>query len=50
MRRITANRRTNKEFNELTRNINVSNVPSNKLKRQTINKIDRFLKKITCNY
>jgi hypothetical protein len=37
-----ANRRTNNEFNELTRNINMPNIPANKLNRQTINKIDRF--------
>jgi hypothetical protein len=49
MKRIAANRRTNKEFNELTRNIIIPNVPVNKLNRQTINKIDTFLKVINGN-
>jgi adenylate kinase family enzyme len=43
MRRIAAHRRTNNEFNELTRNINMTNIPTNKRNRQTINKIDTFL-------
>jgi hypothetical protein len=30
MKRIPANRRTNNEFNELTRNINMPRVPANK--------------------
>jgi hypothetical protein len=49
MRRIAANRRMNNEFNELTRNINMPNVPANKLYRQTINKIDTFLKSVNGN-
>jgi hypothetical protein len=49
MRRIAANRRTNNEFNELTRNINMPTIPVNKLNRQTINKIDTFLKNINSN-
>jgi hypothetical protein len=46
MKRIAANRRTNNEFNELTRNINMPNIPVNKLNRQTINRIDNFLKNV----
>jgi hypothetical protein len=49
MRRITTNRRTNKEFNELTRNIYMPNVPVNKFNRQTNNKIDTFLKNVNGN-
>jgi hypothetical protein len=45
-KRIAANRRTNNEFNELTRDIKIPNIPSNKLNRQTINKIDTFLKNV----
>jgi hypothetical protein len=33
MKRIAANIRTNNEFNELTRNINMPNIPANKLNR-----------------
>jgi hypothetical protein len=44
MRKITGYRRTNNEFNELTKNINMSNIPTTKLNRQTINRIDKFLK------
>jgi hypothetical protein len=44
MKRIAANRRTNNEFNELTKDINMLNIQANKLNRQTINKIDAFLK------
>jgi hypothetical protein len=44
MRRSAANRRTNNKFNQLTRNINIPNIPVNKLNRQTINKIDTVLK------
>jgi hypothetical protein len=49
MRRIVANRRMNNEFKELTRTINMPNVPANKLYRQTINKIDTFLKGVNGN-
>jgi hypothetical protein len=42
MRRIAAKRRTNNEFNELTRNINMPNIRGNQLNRQIINKIDKF--------
>jgi hypothetical protein len=31
MKRIAANRRTNKEFNELTKDINMPNIRANKL-------------------
>jgi hypothetical protein len=44
MRRIAANRRTNNEFNELAKNINMPNIRGNQLNRQTITKIDTFLK------
>jgi hypothetical protein len=50
MKRITANRRTNNEFNELTKDSNNPNIPSNILNRQTINKIDAFLKKVKVFY
>jgi hypothetical protein len=46
MKRIAANRRMNKEDNELTKDINMPNIPSNKLYRQTINRIETFLKNI----
>jgi hypothetical protein len=46
MRIIAANRRANNEFNELTKDIRMSNIQANKLNRQTINKIDTFLKKV----
>jgi adenylate kinase family enzyme len=46
MKRIAATRRTNKEFNELTKDINLLDIQSNKLNRQTINKIDTFLKNL----
>jgi hypothetical protein len=36
----------NNEFNELTKDINMPNIQANKLNRQTINKIDTFLKNI----
>jgi hypothetical protein len=36
MRRIAANRRTNNEFNEFTRNINMPSFQANQLNRQTI--------------
>jgi hypothetical protein len=49
MKRITANRRTNKEVNEFTKDINMPNIPTNKLNRQTINKIDTFLKDVNGN-
>jgi hypothetical protein len=49
LRRIAANRRTNNEFNELTRNINMPNIPVNKINRQTINKIDMLLKNLNGN-
>jgi hypothetical protein len=44
MRKIAANRRTNNEFNELTKDINMPNIRANKKNRQTINTIDMFLK------
>jgi hypothetical protein len=44
MRKIAANGRTNKEFNELTKNSNIPNIPSNKLNRETISRIETFLK------
>jgi hypothetical protein len=46
MKRIAANRRANNEFNELTKDINIPNIQANKLNRQTINKIDTFLKNV----
>jgi adenylate kinase family enzyme len=46
MKRIAVHRRTNKEFNELTKDINIPSIPSNELNRQTINKIDTFLKNV----
>jgi adenylate kinase family enzyme len=46
MKIIAANRRTNNEFNELTKDINMPNIQANKLTRQTINNIDTFLKNI----
>jgi hypothetical protein len=46
MKRIADNRRTNNEFNELTKDINMPNIQANKLNRQTIKKIDTFLKNI----
>jgi hypothetical protein len=46
MKRIAANRRTNYEFNELTKDINLPNIQANKLNRQTMNKIDTFLKNV----
>jgi hypothetical protein len=49
MRRIVANRRTNNEFNQLTRNINMPNSRGNQLNRQTINKRDMFLKNVNGN-
>jgi hypothetical protein len=49
MRRIAANRRKNNEFNELTRNINMPNIPATTLTRQIINKIDTFLKRVNGN-
>jgi hypothetical protein len=49
MRRIAANRRTNNEFNELTRNINKPSIPTTKLNKQTINKKDKFLKNVNGN-
>jgi hypothetical protein len=33
LRRIAANRRTNNEFNELTKDINMPNIQANKLNR-----------------
>jgi hypothetical protein len=44
MKRIAANRRTNNEFNELTKNINMPKIQANKFNKHTINKIDTFLK------
>jgi hypothetical protein len=51
MRKIAGNRRTNNEFNELTKDINMPNIPTTKsnkhttkLNKQTINSIDTFLK------
>jgi hypothetical protein len=44
MKRIASNRRTNNEFNELTKDINMPNIQANKVNKQTINKIDTFLK------
>jgi hypothetical protein len=49
MKRIATNRRKNNEFNELTKDINMPNIPANKLNRQTINKIDTFLKGVNGN-
>jgi hypothetical protein len=49
MKRIAANRRINYEFHELTKDINMPSVPSTKLNRQTINKIDTFLKNVNGN-
>jgi hypothetical protein len=46
MNRLAANRRTYKEFGELTLRINMPDIPSTKLNRQTINLIDNFLKNI----
>jgi hypothetical protein len=46
MKRIAANRRTNNEFNECTKDINMPNIQANKLNKQTIHKIDTFLKNI----
>jgi hypothetical protein len=46
MKRIAANRRTNNEFNELTKDINMLNIPTTKLNRQTINRIDNFPKNL----
>jgi hypothetical protein len=46
LRRIAANRRTNNVFNELTKDINKSNIQANTLNRQTIHKIDELLKKV----
>jgi hypothetical protein len=43
MKRITDNRRTNNEF---TKDISMPNIQANKLNRQTINKIDTFLKNV----
>jgi hypothetical protein len=45
MKRIAANRRTNKEFNELAKNINMPNILANTLNRETIIRIEPFLKK-----
>jgi hypothetical protein len=44
LKRIAGNRRTNNEFNELTKDINMPNIQANKLNKQTITKIDTFLK------
>jgi hypothetical protein len=33
MKRVDANRKTNKEFNELTKDISMPNIPANKLNR-----------------
>jgi hypothetical protein len=44
MRKIASNRRTNNEFNELTKDINMPYIHANKVNKQTINKIDTFLK------
>jgi hypothetical protein len=49
MKRIAANRQTNKEFNELTNNITMPNIPTNKLNRQTIHQIDTLLKNVNDN-
>jgi hypothetical protein len=49
MKRIADNRRTYKEFNELTNDINIPTIPSNKYNRQTINQIDTFLKNVNGN-
>jgi hypothetical protein len=49
MKRVAANRRTNNEFNKLTRNTNMSNVPANTLNRQATNKIEIFLKGFNSN-
>jgi hypothetical protein len=38
MKRIAANRRTNKEFNELSNDINISNISSNKKTRHNYKK------------
>jgi hypothetical protein len=46
MKRIDDNRRTNKEFNELTKNINMPNIPANKLNRETMNRIETFQKNV----
>jgi hypothetical protein len=46
MKRIASNRRMNNECNELIKDINIPSIPSNKLNRLTINKIDTFLKSI----
>jgi hypothetical protein len=43
MKRIAASRRTNDEFNELTKDINMPNIQAKKLNKQIINKIDTFL-------
>jgi hypothetical protein len=44
MKKIAGNRRTNNGFNELTKDINMPNIPVTKLNIQTINRIDTFLK------
>jgi hypothetical protein len=46
MKRIAGNRHTNNEFNELTKDIYMPNIQANKFNKQTINKIDMFLKNI----
>jgi hypothetical protein len=49
MKRIADNRRTNNKFNELTKDVNMLNIPSIKVNRQTINTINTFLKNVNDN-
>jgi hypothetical protein len=49
MKRIAANRRTNREFEELTRDINMPNIRANQLNRKITDKIETFLKGVNGN-
>jgi hypothetical protein len=49
MKRIAANRRTNREFEELTRDINMPNIRPNQLNRKITDKIEILLKGVNVN-
>jgi hypothetical protein len=42
MRKIAANRRTNKEYNEYTKDINKPNIPRQILDTRIINQVETF--------
>jgi hypothetical protein len=49
MKRIAANRRANREFEELIRDINMPNIRANQLNRKITDKIEAFLKGVNGN-